>query len=399
MRNLIIILSLLLFPIGANSQNNISDKSKEIADILKGARESVSIENKSSVQVSSETNSSNTVKKLSTKRDKQNELPVSSNERQTEPLNQGNNYTGTVKKVIDRPIVLKKLTPDVDTQMGLTKKILWEGKPINVSMAVGKEQKIYMPEPGHFGTPKNVALPIKVDSHSSVLVITALSEFSRVRTIFYGESSGNSYLLDLSASRVKGMPYTLEVITTDGVIDKKMVIAKETRLANKLPRVGRSAYGDSGFSSEADIYQMLSRFAAQQHYAPLRVRKNPYNIAEQRVNKIAMPLLRLASNVIAVPQMSWSYSSNRNNYYVTSVLLKNTGQTDYNLTPNLVRNPLRSNGFAFVAATFQNSVLYGNKSSNKANRITMMYLISREPFNKIVSPMMVMNNYGDDDDE
>ena len=158
---------------------------------------------------------------------------------------------------------------------------------------------------------------------------------------------GQVYLIDLSAA-------------IDGAGAGPVTIYRE------VPR------GDDNARTEADPehqhgYVSLTRFAAQQLYAPTRLMPTTSGIVRVPVQRQEVPLVRGAA-VTATPMASWRAGE----LYVTAVKLHNRTKQGRTLDPRALRGQ-------WLAATFQHARLL---PQGDAADTTAVYLVSSVPFDR-----------------
>ena len=117
-------------------------------------------------------------------------------------------------------------------------------------------------------------------------------------------------------------------------------------------------------------YVTLTRFAAQQLYAPERLTRQPGSLFRAPVSLAAVPLMR-GGHIEATPLVAWRGGS----YYVTAVRLNNLTGGTVDLDPRDLRG-------GWLTATFQHAFLRarGLDSDN-----TAVYLVSSQPFNETLA--------------
>jgi integrating conjugative element protein (TIGR03749 family) len=121
----------------------------------------------------------------------------------------------------------------------------------------------------------------------------------------------------------------------------------------------------NGSDRSQPSYIQLTRFAAQQLYAPARLVKDRPGIVRVPVRRDAVDLLH-GGTVEATPLVAWR----ANGLYVTAVKLTNRTEQAQTLDPRDLRG-------AWLTATFQHYRLLpmGNEADT-----TAVYLISARPF-------------------
>ena len=160
--------------------------------------------------------------------------------------------------------------------------------------------------------------------------------------------AGRTYLLDVIASEDAVTNETL--IVSDPTLTAIAAPAEPTTQARPAPTIDAVT---------------LTRFAALQLYAPIRLLESPPGIVREPVNTTSVPLLRNAP-VTAQPLIAWRGGG----LHVTAVKLTNTAASPVTLDPRTLRG-------AWTTATFQHHRLLAK--GNEADT-TVVYLVSTHPF-------------------
>jgi integrating conjugative element protein (TIGR03749 family) len=111
---------------------------------------------------------------------------------------------------------------------------------------------------------------------------------------------------------------------------------------------------------------VLTRFAAQQLYAPQRVLREPPGVRRIPMGTPEEVSLYRGENVVAHPLASWQGGG----LYVTALKMTNLGTTRISLDPRMLKGH-------FVSATFQHNTLGVAKSLSDT---TCVYVVTDRPF-------------------
>lgn len=226
-------------------------------------------------------------------------------------------------------------------------RVVWDRTPIRVVLPVGTERLVHFPEHAvRVGVPDT--LPLRTLSVDGTVYWQAQAAFDRVRVIVQGLDEGSGYyLIDLEAREA----------------------ASAVPLAILRPGAERPTHAQTHAPEEPPHqnldYVALTRFAAQQMYAPARLRP-----AHPQVRPVAVPedpiALVRGGAVEAVPLIGWRHRG----LYVTAVRLQNQTGAPVVLDPRDLRGE-------WLAATFQHARLlpHGDEADT-----TAVYLLSRRPF-------------------
>jgi integrating conjugative element protein (TIGR03749 family) len=226
-------------------------------------------------------------------------------------------------------------------------RVVWDRTPIRVVLPVGTERLVHFPEHAvRVGVPDD--LPLRTLSVDGTVYWQAQAPFAPVRVIVQGlEEDGGYYLLDLEA-RESAPAVPLAIL----------------RAGAERPAPARVRAPDEPRHQNLD-YVALTRFAAQQMYAPARLRP-----AHPQVRPVAVPegpiALVRGGAIEAVPLTGWRHRG----LYVTAVRLQNRAHEPSVLDPRDLRGE-------WLAATFQHARLlaHGDEADT-----TAVYLLSRRPF-------------------
>jgi len=132
-------------------------------------------------------------------------------------------------------------------------RVLWDKRPIVVHIQRNHERIIHFPDDIRYWLPDQLQRKVTVLAANGVLYIRALEPFSRSRIQVQGLQSQQIYLLDVMADDTASVADELIVITAESVINQAK--DKTQKMAGQDWRV------------------RLSRYAAQQLYAPERLLK------------------------------------------------------------------------------------------------------------------------------
>jgi len=224
-----------------------------------------------------------------------------------------------------------------------SERIEWTKTPIRMVLRVGHERMVHFPAPVSVGVPGSVAQDLRTQSVNGTVYFLAKAPFTAARIMVREIDSGQMYLFDVTAVQKSGPSDPVTVY------------------------VGRRTDGGSATPSGTVQYSAvaLTRFAAQQLYAPLRLVHRWPGIVRVPVRPEPVPLVR-GDTVEAVPLISWRAGG----LYVTAVKLTNRAHRAQILDPRTLRGRWRT-------ATFQHSRLL---PAGDAADTTAAYLISDQPF-------------------
>ena len=241
---------------------------------------------------------------------------------------------------------LAALAPSTAT----AERVVWDKAPIPVRLTVDRERRVGFPAEVRVGVPLSLSGALRTQSLDGTVYWLAREAFPPTRVQVQETESGRVYLLDLEAQKADGPADPVEVALPAPVPEDPPAEASDT----SVPSAG---------------YETLTRYAAQQLYAPTRLLRTVPGIWRVPVD-IPDPLRlvggRNAGAVAAVPVAAWRTRS----HYVTAVRLTN-------LTPDALVLDTRELRGRWLAATFQHARLL--PAGDEADT-TAVYLISERPY-------------------
>ena len=225
-------------------------------------------------------------------------------------------------------------------------RIAWRKTPIAVELAVGAERLVHFPGAVKVGVPPQLQGTLRVQSIDGTLYLLASQPFAATRVIVRGIDSGQVYLLDLSAVADGGGSSPIEIYLPD----EEPASGSEPTAASGPPQYG---------------YVTLTRFAAQQMYAPARLLHELSGVVQVPIKREPVALVR-GDAVEALPLVAWRAGD----LYVTAAKLTNKTDRPQTLDPRTLRG-------RWLTAAFQHNRLHD--AGSEADR-TVVYLISDRPF-------------------
>ena len=225
------------------------------------------------------------------------------------------------------------------------RRIQWQDIPIQVSLTVGEERRVQFRAPVSVGVPGSLQALLRTQLVNSTVYLLAHASFAETRILVRELDSGQTYLLDLRATHEAGANETL-------VIEPR---ADSDRLKPK----------QSGSAGRTHSYVSLTRFAAQQLFAPLRLASPLPGVARIPVQSERVFLVP-DDAIEATPLMAWRAGS----LFLTAVKLRNRSAKAQILDPRTLRGQ-------WLTATLQHARLLPAGSPADS---TAVYLISAQPF-------------------
>ncbi|MDZ7753226.1 MAG: TIGR03749 family integrating conjugative element protein [Gammaproteobacteria bacterium] len=237
-------------------------------------------------------------------------------------------------------------TAGVNAAPDVPERIAWRKTPIGIELAVGAERLVHFPQGVKVGVPPQIQGALRVQSIDGTLYLLANQPFAATRVIVRGMGNGPIYLLDLSA-----------VAEGDGNSPIRIYLPDE------------EPANDSASTKAPDPpqygYVTLTRFAAQQMYAPARLLQDLPGLNRVPIKREPVALVR-GGAVEALPLIAWRAGD----LYITVAKLTNETHQPQILDPRTLRG-------RWLTATFQHNRLH--EAGSEADG-TVVYLISDRPF-------------------
>jgi len=230
----------------------------------------------------------------------------------------------------------------------LTERIEWQKRPIRLELTVGQERRVDFPAAVQVGVPGSLQPLLRTQSVNGTVYLLAHQAFEVTRMLVKESERGQIYLFDVVATEAGGQTHPIQVFVKD---------RSEARPANASP-------SNDSVPSELG-YVTLTRFAAQQLYAPARLMHNVPGIRRIPVARDPINLVR-GGAIHATPLVAWRAGG----YYLTAVKLTNRTDRPQVLDPRDLRGD-------WLTATFQHNRLL--PAGDEADT-TAVYLISARPF-------------------
>lgn len=255
-------------------------------------------------------------------------------------------------------------------------RILWDKTPIQISLTVGSERMVTFPGTVRLGVPNTLMPHLRTQSQNGTVYWLASEPFAATRIQIQDTQSGQFYLVDLSATATASPNARIEIInaTAPGlaVALNAHTVPELLRYNPDSPAAPMEAQSHSRKNTPtASDYTLLTRYAAQQLYAPARLLKTPLGVHTAPLNQAAIPngTLMRGGGLLAEPVAAWR----KGTLYVTAVKLSNQSPRPIVLDPRLIRGQWRT-------ATFQHARL-GPAAGD--DNVTALYLVSDRPFAEV----------------
>jgi len=221
----------------------------------------------------------------------------------------------------------------------------WQRLPLSVPLLVGQERIVFIDKNVRVGVPASVAGRLRVQSAGGAVYLRASEPIERTRLQLQDADTSALILLDISARAAKeGEPELEPVRIVEGEIAPDSTVPPPPR--------------------QTPIAVVLTRFAAQNLYAPLRTIEPVPGIMRVNLRRdLNLDTLLPTLPMQAVPLAAWRLE----NQWVTAVRLTNISDNEIALDPRLLQGD-------FLTATFQHPTL---GASGTPEDTTVVYLVTQ----------------------
>jgi len=240
----------------------------------------------------------------------------------------------------------------------------WERMPLAVPLKVGQERIVFIDRNVRVGVPAGVGERLRVQSAGGAVYLRASEPIEPTRLQLQDADTGALILLDIAAEPPKDGEAELEPVRR--IVEDSSTPARYGDQSNgaEAPARAQDQSGARPARRETPIPVVLTRFAAQSLYAPLRtVEPLPgvmrINLRRDMDLGTLMPTLPVRALALA----SWRLEDQ----WVTAVRLTNTSAGWVTLDPRVLQGD-------FLTATFQHEALGPHGVPEDT---TVLYLVTR----------------------
>lgn len=230
----------------------------------------------------------------------------------------------------------------------------WERVPLSVRLLVGQERVLLLERNVRVGLPAEATDSLRVQSAGGAIYLKADAPLAATRLQLQDANTGSLLLIDVVAEPAQSDEAPLEPIRIlDGAV------------ADMVGARGEDGADSSrGASVDTPIPVVLTRYAAQSLYAPLRTVEPVAGIAAVPVRaSLAVDTLLPSLPVHGQPIGAWRLTD----YWVTAIKLVHTAPGWLELDPRLLQGD-------FFAATFQHRSL---GPAGESTDTSVLYLVTR----------------------
>lgn len=237
----------------------------------------------------------------------------------------------------------------------------WDRMPIAVPLLVGQERVIFVDSNVRVGVPSSLEGKLRVQSTGGTLYLLASEPIAPTRIQLQDAESGALMLMDIEATLPKKKQASLEPVQIIEGDHKPVRYGKNVNPVDNSTAKHNTTQAKP--TSETPIPVVLTRYAAQNLYAPLRTVEPVKGISRVNLDpKLKLTSLLPTQMINAKALAAWRLGD----YFVSAIKLTNTSTQLIELDPRLLQGD-------FIAATFQHQTL-GAKS--QATDTTVVYLVT-----------------------
>ena len=213
----------------------------------------------------------------------------------------------------------------------------WERLPLAVPLVVGQERVLFIDRNVRIGVPAGVDESLRVQSAGGAIYLRASKPIPSTRLQLQDVESGALILLDIAAEPAKAGQAALEPVR---IVEGEATPAHSGEQAGEPSSTDDDTQGDTPASGltpthrrETPVAVVLTRYAAQNLYAPLRTVEpvagiGRVNLRRDLVLDTLLPTLSVRARALA----AWRLDDQ----WVTAVRLTNTTARWLDLDPNVL---------------------------------------------------------------
>ncbi|WP_426139214.1 TIGR03749 family integrating conjugative element protein [Pseudomonas sp. DWP3-1-2] len=228
----------------------------------------------------------------------------------------------------------------------------WQRLPLAVPLHVGQERIIFVDQNVRVGIPRLLKDKLRIQSTGGTLYLRANEVIEPTRLQLQNVTTGELILIDIAAT----------VANDSAKLEPVRIVRAGSENPDKPS--GDTAAEPPAKPRQTPIPVVLTRYAAQSLYSPLRAVEQLEGVSQVRVNHALnleglLPALPVSATTIGAWQLE--------DFWVTAVQLRNQSSVDLQLDPRELQGD-------FIAATFQHQQL---GKQGKAEDTTVLYLVTR----------------------
>jgi len=240
----------------------------------------------------------------------------------------------------------------------------WERMPLAVPLKVGRERIVLIDRNVRVGVPAGVGDRLRVQSAGGAVYLRASEPIEPTRLQLQDADTGALILLDIAADPPKEGEAELEPVRIVEGDSTPARCGEQPGEADEAPARAQGQTGARTARRETPVPVVLTRFAAQNLYAPLRTVEPLPGVMRVNLRRdLNLDTLMPTLPVRAVALASW----HREDQWVTAVRLTNGSSGWITLDPRVLQGD-------FLTATFQHEAL-GPRGTPEDT--TVLYLVTR----------------------
>ncbi|WP_300731763.1 TIGR03749 family integrating conjugative element protein [Pseudomonas sp.] len=241
----------------------------------------------------------------------------------------------------------------------------WERIPLALPLIVGQERIVFVDQNVRVGLPRHLVDKLRVQSTGGTLYLLAKTPIEPTRLQLQNMSTGEIMLVDIIATTEQANQPLLEpvkIVAGDSAPKRY----GQTSAQSEPPSAEQNTEEPPPPArSETPLPVVITRYAAQMLYAPLRTVEPVTGIAQVNIKRnLNLTTLLPALPVEASALGSWRADA----FWVTAVKLRNTSTQPVSLDPRDLMGD-------FVTATFQHPYL---GARGEPTDTTTVYLVTRD---------------------
>ncbi|WP_425425156.1 TIGR03749 family integrating conjugative element protein [Xenophilus azovorans] len=240
----------------------------------------------------------------------------------------------------------------------------WERMPLAVPLRVGQERIVFIDRNVRVGVPVGVGERLRVQSAGGAVYLRASEPIEPTRLQLQDADTGALILLDITAEPAKDEEPALEPVR---IVEGNVTPSRygdQAASSDEAPARPNDQAGTRSLRRETPVPVVLTRFAAQNLYAPLRTVEPLPGVMRVTLRRdLDLGTLMPTLPVRAVALASWRLEDQ----WVTAVRLTNTSTGWITLDPRMLQGD-------FLTAAFQHEAL-GPRGTPEDT--TVLYLVTR----------------------
>ena len=240
----------------------------------------------------------------------------------------------------------------------------WERMPLAVPLRVGQERIVFIDRNVRVGVPAGVGERLRVQSAGGAVYLRASEPIEPTRLQLQDADTGALILLDIAAEPAKDGEAELEPVRIVEGHSTPARYGDQPQGADAPPTLAQDQAGARTARRETPVPVVLTRFAAQNLYAPLRTVEPLPGVMRVNLRRdLDLGTLMPSLPVRAAALASWRLEDQ----WVTAARLTNGSSSWITLDPRVLQGD-------FLTATFQHEAL-GPRGTPEDT--TVLYLVTR----------------------